>query len=391
MKVLMITGKYPPQPCGVGDHAYRLANCLCGLGHRVTVLSSVPETTGKRASGESNGVEALREVSGWDFRSVRHILDVIQEKAVEILHVQYQAAAFDRHPMMTLLPLLVVGRSVGRKTKVKIVVTLHEFAGPAKPPLPPALRRLWLLPLLMCSDAIVATNRRDLLYLRKVPLLRNKVRLIPLGSNIDVREPSQTEQATVRKKLGLAEGDILLVRFGFVDSVRVRQLDILLHALKRVCGKGRRMKMLFVGGDAPDSRAEMTALARSLGIEDRLLWTGFSPPAEVSSYLACADIGVFPFSDGAGERRTSLLTAMAFGLPTVSTANGFPSVFAHGENILLVPRSDPISLADAIEELIDKKDLRERLSVNARALSKEFCWEKIGTATDALYRSLALR
>jgi glycosyltransferase involved in cell wall biosynthesis len=268
---------------------------------------------------------------------------------------------------------------------------MHEFAGPAKPPLPPAIRRLWLLPLLIFSDAVVVTNRRDLLYLRKVPGLRNKVRLIPLGSNIEASERPQADRSIVRKRLGLVEGDILLVRFGFVDSIRVRQLDIVLHALKRVCEKGRRIKVLFVGGGDPDSRAEMTALARALGIEERLFWTGFCPPADVSGYLACADIGVFPFSDGAGERRTSLLTAMAFGLPTVSTANGFPSVFAHGENILLVPRSDPVSLADAIGELIEKKELRERLSANARALSKEFCWEKIGAATDDLYRSLALR
>jgi glycosyltransferase involved in cell wall biosynthesis len=389
MNVMLITGKYPPQPCGIGDHTYKLTSCLSHLGHRVSVLCSILDnTTEGDVNTNRNGVEAMREVSGWDFRNVRHILKVVRDKAVDVLHIQYQAASFDQHPMMTLLPLLVAWRSLRLKKKVKVVVTMHEFAGPSKPRLPRTVRRLWLLPLLLFSHAVVVTNERDLYYARKLPLLRNKVRLIPLGSNIEAQDRSPADKSIVRKKLGLDEGDILLVRFGFVDSIRVRQLDVLLYALKRVCERGYRVKMLFVGADDAESRAEIMMLAKSLGIDDRLSWTGFCPPADVSSYLSSADIGVFPFGDGASERRTSLLTAMTFGLPIVSTEKRFASVFVHGENILLVPPADPVSLADVIEELINKRGLRERLSANARRSSKQFGWEKIADATGDLYRSL---
>ena len=389
MKVMLIAGKYPPQQCGIGDHTYKLANRLTTFGHRVSVLCSVLDERRAEANSNHDDVEAIREVSSWDFRSVKHILKVVQDKAVEVLHVQYQATSFDQHPMMTLLPFLVKVRSLGRKTKVKIVVTMHEFAGPSKPRLPRLARRLWLLPLFLFSNAILVTNERDMFYLLKVPFLRNKVRLIPLGPNIEAQEKSQVDISMVRKRLGLDDEDILLVRFGFVDNVRVRQLDILLYALKCVCERGHRVKMLFVGGDDRESRAEMVGLAKSLGLDGRLLWTGFCPPEEVSNYLGCADIGVFPFADGASERRTSLLTAMTFGLPIVSTRKKFASVFVHRENILLVPPADPVALADAVEELISKKDLREHLSANARGSSKQFGWEKIGHATEALYGGLA--
>jgi glycosyltransferase involved in cell wall biosynthesis len=390
MKVLLITGKYPPQPCGIGDHTYKLASCLSNLGHHVSVLCSVLNTSEDGATGNRNNtIEAIREVSSWDFRSVEQILKVVQDGAVDVLHIQYQATSFDQHPMMTVLPLLVKVRSFGRKRKVKIVVTMHEFAGPSKPPLPRIARRLWLLPLLLFANAILVTNEHDSFYVLKVPLLRSKVRLIPLGPNIEAQDKSPIDRSIARNKLGLDDEDILLVRFGFVNSVQIRQLDILLHALKLVCGKGHRTKLLFIGGDDRGSRAEMVTLAKSLGIEDRILWTGFCSPEQVSSYLACADIGVFPFSDGANEKRTTLLTAIAFGLPIVSTRKEFASIFVDRENLLLVPPGDPVSLADAIEELINQKDLRDYLSANARSSSKQFSWEKIGHATEDLYRSLA--
>jgi len=386
---MFITGKYPPQPCGIGDHTFKLASHLSDLGHRVSVLCSVLDTAKDEAGGDHNDIEAIREVSSWDFRSVGHILKVVQDKAIEVVHIQYQATAFDQHPMMTMLPFLVKAKSLGRKRSVKVVVTMHEFAGPSKPPLPRLARRLWLLPLFIFSNAVVVTNEHDLFYVRKVPLLRSKVTLIPLGSNIEAQDRSPADKAIVRKQLGLDEGVILLVRFGFIDSVRVRQLDILLYALKHVCERGYRIKMLFVGAVHAESRAEMVTLAKSLGIEEHLFWTGFCPPADVSSYLACADIGVFPFSDGASERRGSLLAAMTLGLPIVSTNKRLASVLVHGENIFLVPPSDPVSLGDAIEELINKKELRERLSANARNSAKQFGWEKNGHATAELYRSLA--
>jgi glycosyltransferase involved in cell wall biosynthesis len=389
MRVMMIAGKFPPQQCGIGDHTYKLASRLSDLGHRVSVLCSVSNAAKDGVRDHHNNIEAIREVSSWDFRNVKRILNIVQEKAVDVLHIQYQATSFDQHPMMTLLPLLVLWKSFRLKTKVKIVVTMHEFAGPSKSLLPDSARRFWLLPLLMFSHAAVVSNERDLSYIRKIPILRSKVRLIPLGSNIEAREKSQADKFIIRKKLGLDDGEILLVRFGFVDRIRVRQLDILLDALTRLCERGYKLKMLFVGGEDSDSRAEMMTLARSVGMEDRLLWTGFCPSEDVSSYLASADIGAFPFSDGANQKRTSLLSAMTFGLPVVSTENGFASVFVHRENILLVPPSDPVSLADAIEELISKKDLREQLSANAKALSKQFSWEKISGATEELYRSLA--
>jgi len=311
----------------------------------------------------------------------------VRDKAVDVAHIQYQATSFDQHPMITLIPFLIKCRSSGMKAKV--VITMHEFAGPSIPLLPSPARRCWLLPLLLFSNAVVVTNEHDLFYMLKVPVLRNRVRLIPLGVSIQGYEMPQAGKCIIRKHLGLDEADILLVRFGFIDSVGGRQLDVLLYAIKHVCERGHKVKMLFVGGDHSNSRVEMVSLARLIGIEDRLIWTGFCPPEDVSSYLACADIGVFPFADGASEKRSSLLAAMALGLPIVSTMKSLTSVLAHRDNILLVPPGDPVSLADAIEELINNEDLRRRLSANARSSLKEFCWEKIGNATDALYRSLA--
>lgn len=388
MNVMMITGKYPPQPCGIGDYTRNLAHRLARLNHRVSVLSSAAPAAERAAPDGIDGCEVIRAVSRWDFSALRSILKAIDERSIDVLHVQYQASSFDQHQMMTALPSLIQMRSP-RGRKMKIVVTMHEFAGPLRPPLPRFARRLWLLPLLTSAHAVIVSNERDLFYLRRVPFMKNKVARIPLGANIEEQPAQQRDRVLVRENLGLAQGEILLVRFGFIDSIRIRQLDVLLDALKQVCERGHPVKLLLVGAEDPASRKTLAAMAKSLGVGDRLLWTGFCPPQDVSGFLASADIGVFPFGDGASEKRGSLLTAMAFGLPVVSTKGTMASSFVDRQNLLLVPPGDSLSMAGAIEELIDKKDLRDDLSANARRCAEHFSWEKVGQATQDLYRSLA--
>jgi len=71
MKVMLITGRYPPQQCGIGDYTYKLAYCLSDLGHRVSVLSSALGTIVNEVRGTPNNIQTIREVSGWDFGQFR--------------------------------------------------------------------------------------------------------------------------------------------------------------------------------------------------------------------------------------------------------------------------------------------------------------------------------
>ena len=62
-----------------------------------------------------------------------------------------------------------------------------------------------------------------------------------------------------------------------------------------------------------------------------------------------------------------LLEAMYYGLPIVTTKiSAMPELIVEGENGLLVPPADPIALAEAISELIEKPDLRKQMGERGR-------------------------
>jgi len=72
----------------------------------------------------------------------------------------------------------------------------------------------------------------------------------------------------------------------------------------------------------------------------------------------------------------SVIEAMALGLPIVSTnIGGLPYLLHHKKNALLVKPNDEKAMQKAIENLIEKKNLANELSLNGRQLAKTFGWD----------------
>jgi len=62
------------------------------------------------------------------------------------------------------------------------------------------------------------------------------------------------------------------------------------------------------------------------------------------------------------------MEAMAAGLPVVASAiSGIPELVHAGSTGLLVPSGDPVALADALERLAGRPDLRARMGKAGRA------------------------
>jgi glycosyltransferase involved in cell wall biosynthesis len=138
---------------------------------------------------------------------------------------------------------------------------------------------------------------------------------------------------------------------------------------------------LVIGGHpAERDLARVQALATSLGLDDRMIFTGQIPPADVAGRLAAASILVLPNTPSAiSERYTSplkLFEYLAMGRPIV--ASDLPSireVLTHEQTALLVPAGDSDALASALRRLASDRDLADRLASNARALAPRYTWD----------------
>lgn len=229
MRVFFITGEYPPMPSGVGDHVNHLVRSLSRCGHEIRVLTSINEFSGHEPDFDPR-ISVFRKVAHWDKRALPIIQEGLNEWCPEILHIQYHVLAFQRHPFVNFLPL-ILKRNFPR---LKILTTYHEFAAP--------YRRLALLPLLMGSHTNIVTN--DDHFARITPLMKllfikERLALVPMGPNVLPVGFSNGRRENLRARLGVRRDEILLVRFGIYSSITgLRKIYTEPHiqsADKRVC------------------------------------------------------------------------------------------------------------------------------------------------------------
>ena len=106
---------------------------------------------------------------------------------------------------------------------------------------------------------------------------------------------------------------------------------------------------LRVAGDGPLA----DAVARAALDDDRILWLGWQPSADMERLMAEAAVLVTPSMWYEGWPLVAV-EAMGQGTPVVATDHGaFPEMVDDGETGRLFPRGDAVALAAAVRDLTD--------------------------------------
>jgi glycosyltransferase involved in cell wall biosynthesis len=71
------------------------------------------------------------------------------------------------------------------------------------------------------------------------------------------------------------------------------------------------------------------------------------------------------------------LEAMACGVPVITTPN-CGSVVRDGLEGFIVPIRDPRALADRTQQLLEDRDLRQRMGAAARKRARDYTWARYG-------------
>jgi glycosyltransferase involved in cell wall biosynthesis len=165
---------------------------------------------------------------------------------------------------------------------------------------------------------------------------------------------------------------------GFVGRLATEKgVDLLLHALERLPGVAA-----VLVGDGPD-RGAFEAVARELGVADRVVFTGWSN--EVRPLLATFDVVVQPSRrEGFG---ISVVEAMLAGVPVVATAvGGMGEVVVDGVTGITVPAEDPAAIAAAVAALLDAPDRRAEMGARGRERALErFTADRMAAAFARVY------
>jgi len=382
MRIGLIAGEYPPLQGGLGDYTRRLALALARLGHEPHVLTRF--VAGAPAAAHEDGIQVHRLVTAWNWETRRRIEGFNRLFRPDVLNLQYQAAAYQMHPAINLLP-----GALARRTPT--VVTFHDLRVPYLFPKAGFLRWKSIVAMARGASACITTNVED-----RDTLMREGVRevsMIPIGSNIIPAPLDGFDRAAWLRANSIPDDRALIGYFGFMNESKGG--ETLIRGLSELGRRGLQAGLLHIGGQTGDSdptnqtyAARLQQLAAELGVRVHL--TGFLDDRAVSAaFAACACVAL-PYRDGASFRRGTLMAALAHGCAIVTTTPrvALPEL-VDGGNVLLVPPDDACALADAIERVIHDHALRRQLQAGALALSRRFDWDHIAAQTAEVFARIA--
>jgi glycosyltransferase involved in cell wall biosynthesis len=322
----------------------------------------------------------------------------MREARADVVHIQYQSAAFALHSAVNYLPW----RLRLALKRPRIVTTFHDLRFPYLFPKAGPLRWQTVLALAWGSDGCVITNPVDWLRLVRRGLAA-RLRAIPIGSNIENQPPAGFDRDQQRARWGAGPGDWLLGYFGFLNPGKGG--ETLIRGVDALARAGHPVRLLMVGGQVGASDptnaaylAHIEKLIGELGLADRVRWTGFTASDQVSANLLATDCMVLPYREGASLRHGSLMAALTHGLAIVTTrttgmlsdvAAPFPTL-RDGESALLVPRDDPDETAEAVIRVMTDEALRNQVRRGALALSRQFQWSAIAVRHLEMYHGLGV-
>jgi glycosyltransferase involved in cell wall biosynthesis len=189
----------------------------------------------------------------------------------------------------------------------------------------------------------------------------------------------------LRKEWNLpADAPLVLV---FSRLNRMKGVEYFLDAAAVVAQRVPAARFVIAGDGA--NRKELEERAASLGIADRVIFTGFR--TDIPILLSEASLSVLPsLSEGLSN---SLLESMASGVPVIAAnVGGNPEIIEHDVSGLLVPVRDSAALADAMSKLLEDRALAARLGeAGRRRVAEVFSMERSVHEVESLYERLVAK
>ena len=347
-KILHIGKYFPPESGGIESVTQSLASGATRAGHLVSIVCFTK--LAQYREEDASGAQVVRVPSRMTLfsqpLSIRYlIICTILARRVDIIHLH----------LPNILGLMCV---LMLPTKKKLLVHWHSdilnkgLLGKLIYPLELiALRR---------ADQIIATSQ---IYADASVILSRfakKIAIVPLGSpDLSERGPLGGISSAITEFIGNRRVILVVGRL-----VPYKGHRLLIQAAELV----RPDAAIIIVGDGPLAEELKLCVERS-AVSNRILLAGSLEDDDLQELFRLADLFCLPSIDRAEAFGVVLLEAMAHGLPIVASAipgSGVTWVNQHLVSGLNFRVGDPVSLAEACNQILDSDELARTLGKGAR-------------------------
>ncbi len=377
MKILIVSHYYHPYVSGMTVYAKNLAEGLTKKGHKVSVITTRYEKYLK-SNEIVNKVNVIRVPIAFKFNRgafspsfVSQFAKIVNDFDVVNIHA----------PIFEAGSLADIAKNKGKK----VVVTYHcdlDMKGVASK----IIERLYYSSVkkaLEYADSIVV-NTMDYMKNSKVKEFSNKaVGIIPpIEANKFRYERGFKKKYSIPEKSEIIGFLGRITREKGVEYLALAMPEILekRNAILVVAGEGEKV----AGGKKESLKFHVMKISKKLGIEDRIIFTGFLDEKDKNKFYSACSAFVVPSTGSLESFNYTQVEAMLCGTPVIVT--NLPGVRVMVTKIkggLIVPIKNSKAIADAAIKILSN---RKKYVVERKKLLKIFGIERSVNPYEKLFR-----
>lgn len=219
-----------------------------------------------------------------------------------------------------------------------------------------------------------------------------KIVVIENGANTELFKPIDAVKA--RKKLNLEPGNLYICLVGS-NLLSYQGTGRLIRAAPFILERFPDARFLIVGGTSDSVRKELIDSIERAGLGGNFIFTGLLLYEQVPLYINASDVCVVlpkVFERKAGSSPLRLCEYMACGKPVVASRTAGHENLEKNNSGLLVDSESPQQIANAINSLLDNKELRTDMGRSGRRYVVENrSWHKVAQRTAQVCKEAAER
>ena len=363
MKICLTYPFYLPYIGGIELHINELATYLAGQGHEVCIFTSMLKKDLFKTGYALKFDQSLEQLETENnnniiIRRFNPNIYLPRGKLATLQFLYEYSETFRRFKAKNHFDVIhwhsfqkgAINLLLDSNSCTNNVLTLHGTFYPVHDPF--FYKRVFMNSVLRKLDGIICISKETMMDALKCGVDESKLHLLPNWVDTDLFKPVDKQASLDGVKCVLYVGRM----------VKEKGVDVLIAALSDLLQEGVKIKGLLIG-DGPDLPYFIN-LAKQLGIEKNLLFTGNVPLGKTALYYSMADVFVL-LSTHEPQGRV-LLEAMSAGVPVVAfKSEGVREIVPPNVGILLEDRS--VSAAkEAIYQLLSDEKKTRILQENAR-------------------------